>query len=372
VITRISIENCKSIQKLELDLGRVNVLIGENGCGKTNILEAIAFAGAAASAAEEDEFLAHRGIRATEARFMRPAFAVELQGKDIRVAGAGTPPLEFDLTVRDAPSPLVGWRTKDSFFKGDVRKAVGEGPVLTEEILTDAIQFVEERRVARYGPLLDFRIYAPESSALRRFQDDSRVSPVSVDGTGLYAHLKALSAGERSALFAEIIDRLALLDWFEKLEIPSDLVASEHRIDIRDRYLAAGALFDQRSANEGFLFLLFYFTLLISPDTPKFFAIDNIDTSLNPLLCAEVMRQIVELARKHDKQVILTTHNPATLDGLKLQDDEQRLLVVYRSITDGDTMVRRVGPPKRIEGVTPVSLSEAFMRGYIGGLPNNF
>jgi len=43
LINHIRIKNFKSIADLELDLGRVNVFIGENGCGKTNILEAVAF-----------------------------------------------------------------------------------------------------------------------------------------------------------------------------------------------------------------------------------------------------------------------------------------------------------------------------------------
>ena len=47
MITKVQIENFKSIEKLSLPLGRVNVLIGENGCGKTNILEGIAMAAAA-------------------------------------------------------------------------------------------------------------------------------------------------------------------------------------------------------------------------------------------------------------------------------------------------------------------------------------
>ncbi|MDM8528522.1 AAA family ATPase [Anaerolineales bacterium HSG24] len=37
MIKQIRIENYKSIQKLKLELGRITVLIGENGSGKTNI-----------------------------------------------------------------------------------------------------------------------------------------------------------------------------------------------------------------------------------------------------------------------------------------------------------------------------------------------
>ena len=75
LIRDISIENFKSITKLDLNLGRVNVLIGANGSGKSNILEAMAFASAAANDQLNNEFLAPRGIRVPEdPRFMRAAF----------------------------------------------------------------------------------------------------------------------------------------------------------------------------------------------------------------------------------------------------------------------------------------------------------
>jgi hypothetical protein len=83
------------------------------------------------------------------------------------------------------------------------------------------------------------------------------------------------------------------------------------------------------------------------------------------------MRQIVELTEDHKKQVILTTHNPALLDGLDLADDEQRLIVVSRNM-DGHTRARRVGPPKPLDDDEPLQLSEAFARGFLGGLPKNF
>ncbi len=49
MIRKIIIKNFKSIAGLSLELGRFNVLIGGNGSGKTNILEAIALGSAAGS-----------------------------------------------------------------------------------------------------------------------------------------------------------------------------------------------------------------------------------------------------------------------------------------------------------------------------------
>jgi AAA15 family ATPase/GTPase len=65
MIRQLHINNYKSLFDLTLEVGRFNVLIGENGCGKSNILEAITFAGAAAADKLDNEFLVSRGIRVT-------------------------------------------------------------------------------------------------------------------------------------------------------------------------------------------------------------------------------------------------------------------------------------------------------------------
>ena len=112
---------------------------------------------------------------------------------------------------------------------------------------------------------------------------------------------------------------------------------------------------------------MFYFTLFISKDTPAFFAIDNIESSFNPKLCTKIIEVLQKLAVKHNKQVILTTHNPFILDGLDLSDEDQRLLVVRRN-DEGHTKIRHIEyKPERKK-----KLSELWMSGAIGGLPDNF
>jgi hypothetical protein len=38
----------------------------------------------------------------------------------------------------------------------------------------------------------------------------------------------------------------------------------------------------------------------------------------------------------------------------------------------GDTKLRRVSAPQPVAGEPPIKLSEAFLRGLLGGLPQNF
>ena len=386
LVREVTIENYKSIRKLTLELGRVNVLIGANGSGKSNLVEAIALGGAAARNKLDNEYLGPRGIRVTAPRFMRSAFPgvdptspivveIQLDGEpsssrwpidpELKGFAPPGPPLSTTFLV----DPEAAFQSLASFLQREMPNAPEIQALLAPPLRERYRKALQRAMQASLPP--EVFLFAPENSALRTFQAESQILPLGTKGEGLFAHLKALSAPEHSERLTAIIDRLALLDWFERLEIPKDLAPGERSILIRDRYLAEGALFDQRSANEGFLFLLFYLTLLISPETPTFFAIDNVDTSLNPKLVTRLITTIIELAAKHGKQVILTTHNPAVLDALDLRDDEQRLFVAERT-KDGATRARRVQAPKPLDGEPPVPLSEAFLRGYLGGLPKSF
>jgi energy-coupling factor transporter ATP-binding protein EcfA2 len=379
VIREIEIEGFKSIERLKLELGRVTVLIGENGCGKSNILEAIAFASAAYAARLDHEFLAARGIRSTEPRLMRPAFAERPGGSVMRVGVdvfGKKGPLEFQF--QEVESPVSRWVAYPS-VPDDAEMSATFGvffqqlrslnPTLVE-VIQKALHDVPALR-DYFSDLDRFVVFSPENSALRAFQREGQILPIGINGEGLFAHLRALERAGKANVLRDLNQHLEVIDWFSSFEIPSDLGPGEHRLSLHDRYLSADVLLDQRSANEGFLFLLFYYTLLLSPDTPKFFAIDNIDASLNPRLCARLMKDIVELAKQHDRQVVVTTHNPAVLDGLNLADDEQRLVVVSRT-PSGASRVRRVRAPEPIEGAPSQRLSEAFLRGFLGGLPDNF
>jgi len=207
---------------------------------------------------------------------------------------------------------------------------------------------------------------------LRTFETEQQIQPLGIKGEGLFKLLTVLSSDKNKDRLGKIKSELTLLDWFGDFNIASNLPFGERSINIKDRYLDESlSYFTQKSANEGFLFLLFYFTLFISRETPSFFAIDNIDASLNPKLCSRLLKELASLAKKHDKQAIVTTHNPAILDGLNLNDDEQRLFVVSRNKM-GHTKVKRIFKPDVAEGQTPIPLSEAFLRGYLGGLPRNF
>jgi hypothetical protein len=416
MLSEIRIQNFKSIHDLTLKPGRVTVLIGENGSGKSNILEAITFAAAGIVDRLDNDYFYNRGMRVTNPEWILAAFprddasAAELKINDIHFSIKWErDEFVLEFGIRRTHEPEVGnsngWKlnilkmplTADAqkskgFSKDDilntllpwlaskfmVLKLSGNidpqklSPIQQDELSRVAESIITRTLLPKDVGLLDFLIYSPENTILRNPPSEGAIQPVGPRGEGLFKLLQSFNDEKLKPDLDDLKAHLKLFGWFDDILPPNESEVAAARIQLRDRWLPRERqIFDQRSANEGFLYVLFYLTILISKRTPDFFAIDNLDNALNPRLCTELMKQIVSLAKARNKQVICTTHNPAVLDGLDLSDDEQRLFIVRRD-SDGHTVVNRVLPPKPQPGETPVRLSEACMRGLIGGVPVHF
>jgi hypothetical protein len=71
------------------------------------------------------------------------------------------------------------------------------------------------------------------------------------------------------------------------------------------------------------------------------------------------------------RQVLITSHNPAVLDGLPLQDDRVRLFTVDRD-NKGKTIVRRVVVDEKLLSMAAKgwTLSRLWTNKLIGGMPD--
>jgi predicted ATPase len=404
MIESIHIKNFKSVIDQNLEIGTFNVLIGENGCGKSNILEAIAFGAAGSANKLEYEYFANRGIRATNPEFMFPAFPNYKKRKSITIKFQTSDKehtYEYDIiNDPDDPKKWIDQNKREllkeiekiftTFYLEDDETKKNEYIAeledkesinrLTElirpfhkdedykEFFSQVFPKVLEQKMFSHPHISEYVIYSPEQAILRNLEETKQIYPLGIKGEGLFQWLKELAFKKKLKTLNAIKKDLMLLDWYEDFVLPKNLLKNELSLEIKDKYLDEKLqYFDQRSANEGFLFLLFYFTLFISKDTPKFFAIDNIDSSLNPKLCMQLTKSLALLAKKNGKQVIVTTQNPAILDGLNLADKNQRLFVISRN-EKGYTRAQRIQDKDN----RTMRLSEVWTKGFIGGLPDNF
>lgn len=369
MVEQVEIENFKSIRKLKIGLAGLNVFIGANGSGKSNILEGILLGAAAAADKLDNDLLSLRGMRLSDKALMVSAFDTD-HSSEVKIGFVTKDDRTvFKLSVGDGA--FLKWKKESSkdivlhTYMKDYLKAIGKE--FGEEHLDKFSEYVTKTREKLYEPisaLKDFFIYSPENNELRKFEEEGQTQPLGVHGAGLFKLLKTMDDEQ----LAVLKKNLKMIDWFKDFKVSEDPSTNQRRIQLEDRYIAEENqnFFDQRNANEGFLFLLFYMSLFVSQYTPKFFAIDNIDNALNPRLCRDLMLRFNTLSKEYGKQAIVTTHNPAILDGLNLRDDNQRLYVVFRDL-EGATKIKRV-TEKMYNYDGDLLLSEAFSRGLIGGL----
>ena len=373
MITQITIENFKSIEKLSIDLGRINVFIGANGAGKSNILEVIAMLASERSALIETKDMISKGIRIAKPDLMISSFYGQKIVEEIRSS-------IYFKNLRNPECPLryriYNLNYLDVFSKWSCNVSL---PVKGGEATKERIEEYDNERNEKKNYISQYLIYSLSTSALRGITRENYELPLGINGEGLDVLLNNLPQEEIERI-KEIAENC--IPWIDDILLDKEenykmqgykLGRSISNLYFRDKYMQKkNNLFSAENANEGALHLLFYLTLFISKRTPTFFGIDNIETGLNPRLCRYLMKNLASLAEANDKQALITTQNPAVLDGMNLHDDNQRLFVVARK-DNGETKIERIKLKPMLEGKEMQNtLSDLWMKGFLGGIPDNF
>ncbi|TAD98021.1 MAG: recombinase RecF [Bacteroidetes bacterium] len=403
MLKEISIKNFKSIAEDTIQLGRVNVFIGENGCGKSNILEAVGFASADK---HDNEYLANLGIRVAKPSLIISNFKGNRQKKyfSIDIKFNEKENRSFSFYTENKENINETWNIEQmvsSNFFETIYDLISKNPNKFQEIANsmgekqaketeDLITMVNELKKVDYKTITELRqnsnlhlqnflIYSINTLVLRGFTQESRKEPVGIYGENLDVLIANFDKEEQKQLKKYNY----LIDWLDNYFVDvNDLMKlkgyklnrSKSTLYFSDKFMSKkNNIFSSENANEGILHVLFYLAIMISKRTPKFFAIDNIESCLNPHLCQHLMVEMCKLAKENDKQMLITTHNPAILDGLNLFDDEIRLFEVKR-LENGHSKTRRIKlkPEVQNEMGEKYKLSELWTRGFLGAISQNF
>ena len=386
MIKKFTIDSFKSVESAEMELGNINVLIGANGSGKSNLLEAFGLLAAAASGRVDTESLVRRGCR--PGGFYRPLFPASPPGAETVVGAEGGGALYRVSLSNPTPDLPVGWE-----FRREVWKH--EADVLVDRDLSNGAEGGDPQsglaalRLAEtpaggaaavfLKSLADFSVYAPDTPVLRGWaQDPQTRQPLGLSGGRLAEGIFELMGDKaiRDQVDAELH---ATVEWFGALgytEYPA-LGRRTHDIVFWDRFIGPtkGGVqtLGPNEVNEGVLYELFLAVLCLHPAAPRLFALDNADHGLNPLLAKGLIQTMCRwlIERQPPRQVLMTTHNPLVLDGLALEDDRIRLFIVDRD-NRGTTQVRRfvVTDQHRDMASKGWTLSRMWINGLIGGIPN--
>ena len=396
MLTKLTVERFKSIRNASLELGRVNILIGGNGAGKSNVLEAIGVLSAALERGLGETDLGRKGVRITPPELMKSAFKRHDLPKTLQLTATMEGEVEYRLNLTGSENdPLLAF-VSESCTHGSTR-VFGRSPhgatvhgqsvhgrlsrhrSIWDQVRT-AFEFPESVD-NELNSLSEYVIYAPQADFLRGMQP-GRVDtpPVGLHGEGLPDAVRGLitqlnqskrlqsspKKKDRTIKLTHDIKRRAfdlvyLPQWAHGVKVGAleGFLTSRELVDHSDDivYFMDKFMHSRRKtlsvydSSEGTLFLLFVAILLSHNDSPRMFSLDNVDSSLNPKMTRSLIETVIETTKKScdgnlscgPRQVFLTSHNPTSLDAFDLFDDIQRVFVVERN-SDGHTVVNRLKP----------------------------
>lgn len=394
IIDEITIKGFKSIQEQTIKLGQLNVLIGTNGAGKSNFLEALSMLSASAEGGINYQRLSSRGARLSSPEIFRSSFRNVGRKKHFEL-NIKMDDFAYNFKLHTNKESLSYFTEKFSEKNIKIAGRSGVGTTLFQESIPklannksilSVLQNYEGEYNDTINKLSQFSIFSPSTPILRGVaSDNSFQTPLGLYGGGLAQSLsQILNNSDRE----ELQRFFELLDWFQQIGTTNNIdtnIAPEQSIlgnilvTYKDKFMKTS--FNDLYAydvSEGALYILFVLVLLIHEDSPDIFALDNIDSTLNPGLIRQLMTQIVDILDKHpEKQIFLTTHNPTTLDAIDIFNPKHRLFVVARSET-GQTELKRIEPPEDTtkedweKEYYGLKLSEIWLSGAIGGMPKGF
>lgn len=389
-LRHIHIKGFKSIVDQTIELGRVNCFIGANGTGKSNILEALGVLSAAAAGRVDDEAIIRRGVRAGLPRMFKTSFSGLRVLPHILLEAESEPSALYRVSLLnplDKPEPA--WSFKSEFLSSGGTEQVTRAPRGKQEPNLDETAGLAALKLIDLQPsdpaslmmraLQSYVIYTPNTPALRATVPDSQMrAPVGLAGGGLATGFAAL---KRNAGEDRLDEILGLIDWISDVSVTEsagDVLSpavprAKELLKFTDRFMNSSRdTLTAYDASEGALYVLFAAILCLSPTSPSLFAVDNLDSALNPRLVTRLVASLAEWLEHADpsRQMLFTAHNPAALDGLRLDDPEVRLFAVERN-SEGHTSVRRITlTPELQELNSEYPLSRLWTMGHLGAVPN--
>ena len=395
MLERLTVRTFKSLEDVTVDLGLVNVFVGANGSGKSNLLEAVGVLSAAADGKVDDMTLLARGVRPGLPALYKTAFPAK-PGKRIPphlFFGASGARARYEVSLHNPlEEPVPTWRFKTERLQEDDAILVSRMPARTTKTNPDrglaalrAVEIAAGDALDLLRLLQGYAIFSPATAVLRGVTPETQPrQPVGLSGGNLPRAimdlLKQRGRVKRSQRICS--DVLGLIDWAKSFgstssdRMPLSATASASKTVIRfsDRFMRKDRnILSGYDASEGALYALFLAAIAGHEASPSLCAVDNADHGLNPRLARSLMERMCEWYLDADKprQILLTTHNPLILDGLPLRDDRVRLFTVSRT-SSGRTSIRPVCLDENLlqKAEQGWSLSRLWVMGHLGGVPD--
>ncbi|MFL6258545.1 MAG: AAA family ATPase [Thermoanaerobaculia bacterium] len=385
MITDIEIEGFKSLEKVRLKLGKLNLFVGANASGKSNFFDALRVLQGIGYGFTMDEIFNGKprsstneiweGIRggSTRAAFRR------------RGAGRASDP---DAPIRFA---VVLQKPESPGFEFEIEMSPGRGLVLGETLRSNAEELVRHRT-----PLIRSLSTADDlvkifDGSMAPFNTEKRLlhvafsrdlgnvqnldpSPIILRDYSQYKTVRRM--GEHGENFAALVREItadcdskrAYLDWLRQLT----------PVELDDVVILTGAVDDSLFAlkegeqefpapvlSDGTLRFAALAAAFFQPDMPDIITIEEIENGIHPTRLRLLVELLKSQSTESGPQVFATTHSPVVLAWLD-ESDYDTTFFCKRDEETGASIIKPLSEiPRLVDLIKSQSLGELFTEGWM-------
>jgi predicted ATPase len=350
-LRKVTIEGFKSIANAELELGDLNVVIGANGAGKSNLISVFRLLERVLSrklqdfvASEPDRFLYH-GRKTTPALSLNFMFDENSYGFGLRAErGDSGDSLIFDW---EGPYP-------------NTLKIAGHKESVLETLATRQDMNAKEL-LAKVNNLVTYHFEdTSDTSPARRTSDINDNRFFRPDAANLSAYLYWLQE-KHPVQFRHIEEHTRLVAPFFDGFVLAPLKLNEEKIRLEWRHKGSDAYFNGYSLSDGTLRFICLATLLLQPDPPALILLDEPELGLHPF-AIRILAEMLEAASQK-VQVILATQSVTLLDNFAPKD------IIVAENDGRQTIFKRLDEAELKGWLEDYSIGELWEKNVLGGRP---
>lgn len=363
MVDQIQISNYKSIREQTVDLGRINMLIGQNGAGKSNFISLFAFLERLV-AGELAEYIVRKGgfnefLNKGLEGINRLAVGFRFQTLE------GVSPLDYYANLRSKGSSYYISREGISSSVFNETKLDGG---LETTILSSRFTSLYHTHWA-IKALRTLRVYhfhdTSDNARVKLPQDIFNAHFLQSEAENLAPFLYNLQQNHPAA-YGQIIEAVRLVyplfaDFFLR-ESPF----AKGKMELLWREKGTEAPLHARQLSDGTLRFICLATLLLQPpelpDAPRTLVLDEPELGLHPF-ALHVLAELIHKAADH-RQVIVATQSVGLLNYFTPED----LLIVERT-PDGETTFARKTSEQLRDWLEDYSLGQLWESNLLGGRP---
>jgi predicted ATPase len=395
-IVSLAVKGFRSLQDVAWKPGELNVLIGPNGSGKTNLVLLLRLIAQSARGRLGDWVLRQGGIAPLLWDRKAGEFSLELGTSpepsrnldpsgstySLRVVSRGKEGFYQIQEERLCPNPWTdpaGKRVQPVEF---LRRGARDGRVLDDKgnwnkLDLDTLSTEETLLAACGGPLprnqyfaagwqkylAGWSIYDPlpvdPDSKVREPVVARYATRVDEDRANLINVLHTLYTGDRQ--FKKDVNaamRAAFGDEFEELVFPP---AADQRIQLRVRWKSLENEIPAADLSDGTLRYIIQVTVLTMPAPPPLIVVEEPEQSLHPAMLPIIAEHAVDAALR--TQIVFTTHSPQFLDSFSATRPTATVL----ECREGRTVMDTLSDERLAYWLQAYSLGKLFVSGALEG-----